>query len=538
MKQKSVDRFRRFTSDPRFKRLKSRVKQDEIDKDRFGALFTDPDFQLGTTIDKRGNQNKQRKNVQEDLERYYRLKDTEEETNQTIQTTAFEKQPANQQLQSKSIAPKQEQQFEEEEDEDLGDEVNRRMMRIRGMLNDEAQSSSDDDERDNSRNNMMDDDNDDEVELIQQLEEKEVDLAEWGVGVEAANPEEHISMVDHASKRLAIVDLLWSKIRAEDILLVMRSFVPDGGIIKCVTVYPSDYGLEQMKNESLQGPQIIFNQSQPIQESADEQDADDSDLDELKQRLVIYERSKLRWYYAVVECDSVHTAEVLYNECDGLEFEGTACKFDLRYIPDDMSFHGRDIRDQATQVSNSYKPPIITGQNPMHTNPTLTWDKDCDERKQALKFNKKSTAEEMEFDDYRAYLASSSSEDDDNNHKQQILSKQQKFKQLINNSNGGMEKSGWDNRFGAKTWAAAQNDDDGEDDDDDHHIQVTFTPALESLQQQSLQNYEREQAANKGLSVWKERQKKIRERNTIRQKQGRRVDEENDDQLDAITQLL
>jgi hypothetical protein len=47
-------------------------------------------------------------------------------------------------------------------------------------------------------------------------------------------------------------------------------------------------------------------------------------------RLRAYERSKLRWYYAIVECDRVATAAKLYAEVDGLELERSACKFDLR----------------------------------------------------------------------------------------------------------------------------------------------------------------------------------------------------------------
>eukprot|EP00955_Chlamydomonas_euryale_P018735 199920-Chlamydomonas_euryale.AAC.1 len=50
-----------------------------------------------------------------------------------------------------------------------------------------------------------------------------------------------------------------------------------------------------------------------------------------------------RYYYAIAEFDSVATAATVYTECDGLEFERSACKFDLRFVPDEQSFEGRQV---------------------------------------------------------------------------------------------------------------------------------------------------------------------------------------------------
>ncbi len=50
-----------------------------------------------------------------------------------------------------------------------------------------------------------------------------------------------------------------------------------------------------------------------------------------------------RYYYAIVECDTVDTAVALYKECDGMEFEHSACKMDLRYVPDEQSFESRQV---------------------------------------------------------------------------------------------------------------------------------------------------------------------------------------------------
>jgi len=51
------------------------------------------------------------------------------------------------------------------------------------------------------------------------------------------------------------VDLDWEHVRAVDIFAALRSFLPNGGRVEAVTVYPSDYGLQRMKEEATSGPQ-------------------------------------------------------------------------------------------------------------------------------------------------------------------------------------------------------------------------------------------------------------------------------------------
>ena len=53
-----------------------------------------------------------------------------------------------------------------------------------------------------------------------------------------------------ATKRLALVNCEWQQIRAVDILTILRSFCPASGEVKRVTVYPSDFGLQRMKEEN------------------------------------------------------------------------------------------------------------------------------------------------------------------------------------------------------------------------------------------------------------------------------------------------
>ena len=51
-----------------------------------------------------------------------------------------------------------------------------------------------------------------------------------------------------------------------------------------------------------------------------------------QRRLQLYERSKLRYYYAVAEFGSAAAAAHVYAECDGLEFERSANRCALAEI--------------------------------------------------------------------------------------------------------------------------------------------------------------------------------------------------------------
>ena len=208
------------------------------------------------------------------------------------------------------------------------------------------------------------------------------------------------------------------RLRAVDVLFVLQSFLPPSGSVKKVTVYPSNFGLERMALESKHGPQRAV---APAAAAADASDAskddagasgsgasgsgdsgdsgsdDDGDGDEgnllgegfddgktalrdegggfSKERLRKYELDKLKYWYAVVECDSVRTAATLYGECDGMEYEGSSNVFDLRFVPEGTSFDNPP-RDTASRVPEDYTPPNFTTQALQSSHVELTWEDD------------------------------------------------------------------------------------------------------------------------------------------------------------------
>ena len=90
------------------------------------------------------------------------------------------------------------------------------------------------------------DDADDEVE------EEESVLVNW------MQQAENVPRVQEGTSRLAVVNCDWDQLRAVDLLAVLRSFLPAGGSIRRVTVYPSEHGEKMMRAEAAAGPAGIW----------------------------------------------------------------------------------------------------------------------------------------------------------------------------------------------------------------------------------------------------------------------------------------
>jgi len=200
------------------------------------------------------------------------------------------------------------------------------------------------------------------------------------------------------TKRIAVVGLDWDQLRAVDILVLLRSFCPSNGQVTTVSVYPSEFGKERMKDEAVQGPGKFLAGSEPSGQATGE----DFDAEQLRR----YELDKLKYYYAVATMDSVRTAIAIYSLCDGLEYRDSANVLDLRFIPDEMTFDDAP-RDSADSVPVDYEPPYFQTKALQASNVELTWDRDDPIREKVFKSAKGDKV------DYTRFIASSESEDDE-----------------------------------------------------------------------------------------------------------------------------
>lgn len=222
--------------------------------------------------------------------------------------------------------------------------------------------------------------------------------AEQGAVDEDLWEEQEKPPVGDSSHRFAVLNLDWTGITAIDLLALFRSFCPKDGSVLSVSIYPSEFGQQRLNHETAQGPDTaIFSQTQ------------ESGLDEVKLRK--YERERMKYYYAVADCDSVATAEAVYQSCEGLEIERTSNMMDLRFVPDSLVEFPYAAKEVATSVPAAYSLKEFFTRALQHSTVKLTWDETPLDRTQTLK--KAFTEEDMEKMDLAEYLAPVSSSDED-----------------------------------------------------------------------------------------------------------------------------
>ncbi|XP_054264673.1 ESF1 homolog [Macrosteles quadrilineatus] len=445
MEEIKDERFSHISSDPRFRATPKSIRKVKIDK-RFQSLFTDKRFQVKYSVDKRGRPVNQ--SSQENYRKYYDVMSDDESTDEeddsdedksneeTVETqinditSENEKKIRTTKLYKSnkwSVSPAQGSSNSNESSNNL-DAENRN----------EVEKKPHNKNKDKSKNQEAELETDklekarmtDEIKL--KLRDPHIDYAR-GVGAlmsdssseEESSESESESEVEHgwgeldrdaeltedATSRLAVLHMDWDRIRAVDLMVLLNSFLPQNGVIKSVTIYPSQFGLERMKEEEERGPIELVNLKHE----------DDADLDEESkegkkyhtERLRQYQMNRLKYYYAVVEFDSVETANKVYTECDGLEYESSATKLDLRYVPQDETFD-QEPHEVCTSMPDpaKYEPRIFTNTALQQGKVELTWD-ETDPSRQEFTRKIQRNADKVDDVDLQAYLASSSGEDEE-----------------------------------------------------------------------------------------------------------------------------
>ncbi|KAL7275740.1 pre-rRNA-processing protein esf1 [Rhizina undulata] len=360
-------RFVTIHNDPRFALPKKKDTKFAVDK-RFQRMLKDDDFAQKASVDRYGR--KLRKDAgKEELKRYYRMDEEDDELKEKNGPGAEE---------------------EEVEVEEVGG-AKFDPARGEGLISSSEEESSDEEE-------------------VDEEEEESAKALEAAATV----------LVGDVTNRFAVVNLDWDNVRAVDLMKTFSSFESSGGKVLRVSIYPSEFGKERMEREELEGPPSeIFKprgKTKVVEEyeSGDEEITEKSIIKEDKgeefdsAKLRNYQLERLRYFYAVVECDKPTTAKNIYDQCDGAEYETTANFFDLRFIPDGTAFDDDKPRDTCTEAPENYKPNEFVTDALQHSKVKLTWDEDDQLRKQASK--RAFSQRDIEDMDLKAYLASSDSE--------------------------------------------------------------------------------------------------------------------------------
>ncbi|XP_061686012.1 ESF1 homolog [Syngnathoides biaculeatus] len=488
------ERFSRVKRDPRFWEMPERQRKIKIDK-RFTSMFHDERFKVKYTVDKRGRPVEH--STAEDLRRFYQISEDEDENDQDDE----EEEEEEEEKQDKTGDDTEE--VEEEDDESQNEE------------DEESGSDSEDDSgpdlargKGNVETSSDEDEDGDDVDTALRREEAEIQH-DWGELCKDAARSEQVW------RRLAVCNVDWDRLKAKDLLAILNSFKPEGGAVLSVKIYPSEFGKERLRMEESQGPLEL--------RALPDDSEDDTEDDRLyREKRRDYQFKRLKYYYAVAECDTAATAAKIYQECDGYEYESSCSVIDLRFIPDDMTFE-ESPKDVATDVNlTTYTPKVFTSAANVTSKVELTWDETDQERVSALskKFNKS----ELLDMDFKAYLASSSEDDDvveddeeeggereDEKMTSKSLDQIGKYKELLQGLRDKEKKR-------------------QQEEDKNMEMEVTWVPGLrevtEQLVKKKLEEKERQ------LTPWEDFLQKKKDRKKNKKKNSKKRDDKGDELSD------
>lgn len=397
----SDSRFKHLVSDPRFRALRKKQRKVVIDE-RFKSMFEDHRFTLDYSQDKRGWRKK--RSTSDNLKKYYSLEDDPKEDVVEIKEVEEEEDGVDKEVEvcehDESVLNKE----DEQSDEEGGDGDDDQSSSSVSTSSDESESDSD-----------------------------EVDIGEikydW-------QPLDHdAETADRTSRRLAIQNLDWDQLDIRDLYVLINSVLPP----QKVTLYVSEFGKERLAQEEIKGPtelveaekeedeeeelrqlekkMIIIENQREVRKSLKPNEYEDADeaLDlkneQISSKIRLYQLNRMKYYYAIAEFESVESAEAVYKELDGREFEGTSIELDLRFVPDDVEFDQADERARCDKMPDlsTYKAPQFINSALQQTSVRFTWDETDVKRQEKLR--RGYTEKELAKDDLEAYLASESDSD-------------------------------------------------------------------------------------------------------------------------------
>lgn len=196
-------------------------------------MFKDERFQSGQgKYDKYGRRVEKKTN---ELKKFYRLEDEDDDDENKQVDEQEDNEPAPAAHVKKSSSTNSSTSDDDDEDSEekavqdetiaKNDEKLTRLEYLNRMARGELAPGSDDSSDDSDSDS--DDENDGDVQSEPESEKEDVPMGE-------------------ETKRFAVQNCDWSRIRAVDIFALCQSFAPATGAVRDVTIYPSDFGLQKM----------------------------------------------------------------------------------------------------------------------------------------------------------------------------------------------------------------------------------------------------------------------------------------------------
>ncbi|KAK7956734.1 uncharacterized protein PG986_005956 [Apiospora aurea] len=382
-------RFANFQTDERFRLPSRKLGKTKVDS-RFSKVLKDDEFTAAATVDRYGRKLKA-DSKKEALKKLYEASDDEDDEDDVKDVEVEDDEVVEKELKkaSKNYDP----------------------ARGGGFSSSESESDSESDEEEEET----------AAEAATKASSSMQRLRDEDADVETGE----------VTSRLAVVNMDWDHVKSQDLMALFSSFVPKGGKIERISIYPSEFGKGRIEREELEGPpKEIFKKKADSEDEGSEDEPEDSDEDEdekIKQDLLQeedaddfnsdalrkYQLDRLRYYYAVVDCNNEACAESIYQATDGTEYQTTSNFLDLRFIPDGVTFDD-EPRDSCTEVPASYRPTEYVTDALQHSKVKLTWDMHPEEasRKEDIKRAFTGSRSDIQENDLRAYLASDSEDSD------------------------------------------------------------------------------------------------------------------------------